>query len=175
MQGVTLVELVVTLSIIAILAVVVAPTFKITVINNRMISHTNKFLTALSRARSEAVKRKHRVVLCKSNDGKNCTTNGDWSQGWIIFADENNDAKSNSGELILSVYDKLDGGDTLVGNNPVKNYISYAPDGVTRYASGAFQAGTLSFGLCNGRYKNTIIINAAGRVRKAKISCTVVS
>lgn len=170
--GFTLLEAMISLAVAAILTVMVMPAFKSIITSSTKLTDTDNFLISLSLARSEAIKRKQRVVLCKSSDGSTCNKTGDWTQGWVVFVDIDNNAVINSGvDIILTVHSALINGDTLIGNSPVSNYISYTYDGSSRYTSGAFQAGTLTFGLCKSGYKNTIVINSAGRVRKSQIAC----
>jgi type IV fimbrial biogenesis protein FimT len=189
--GFTLIELIITVTIVAIVLTIGVPSFQGMMRNNRVAAHTNDFLSSLNLARSEAIKSGWRVVLCPSTDQATCNGGTAWGNGWIVFidADANNNgildqASDDNGtrdigagnppnEFILRVHEQLAGNDTLVGNGPVSTYISFAPDGSTRVAGGnAFQAGTLTFGLCNSNNEqNTIVINSVGRVRVVPQSC----
>ncbi len=172
-KGFTLIELMITLAIAAIVMTIGVPAFQDMIRNNRAIAQTNDFISALNFARSESIKRGQRVVLCKSSGGAACTTDGNWDQGWMIFVDNSGNAAVDTGEEILRVHEALTGGNTLVGNTNVANYISYSSDGTTRLASNAFQSGTLTFGLCNSsQQKNTIVISDTGRARIEKIPCS---
>jgi type IV fimbrial biogenesis protein FimT len=176
-KGMTLVELMTTVSILMILLIIGVPTFSGIIARNRAASHTNEFLSSLYLARSEAITRGQRVVLCKSSDGASCTASGTWGQGWIAFVDVNNDATvttTDPNEIVLLVHGPLDGGDSLAtssSSTPMHAYISYTPDGRTRYTSGAFQADTLSFSLCAGTQKTNIVISPTGRARVEKVVC----
>jgi type IV fimbrial biogenesis protein FimT len=171
--GFTLIELIVTLALVAIIMTVAVPTFQEMLRANRAATDTNDFISSLNFARSEAVKRGRNVVLCKSTDGATCAPAGDWTQGWIVFADIDNDATVDAGEAILRVHGALTGGDTLVGSADVSDYISYSPDGVTRLIAGTpLSVGTaLSFGLCSANQINTIEISPTGRARMEKVAC----
>ncbi|MEE4379215.1 MAG: GspH/FimT family pseudopilin, partial [Candidatus Competibacteraceae bacterium] len=82
-NGFTLLELMVTMAIAAIVLTVAVPSFQGIILNNRIASHTNDFASSLNLARSEAVKRARRTVLCKSSDGATCdTSSAGWEQGW---------------------------------------------------------------------------------------------
>ena len=93
-KGFTLVELMMTLAIAAILMSVAVPSYITFTKNSRITAQTNKVVTAVSLARGEASKRGTRVVLCRSNDvGKadpDCSGTGgtskDWSNGWLVFS-----------------------------------------------------------------------------------------
>lgn len=169
-NGFTLVELMVTIAIAAILLTVAVPSFITTIQNNRMTASLNDFVTDLNLARSEAVKLGSRVTVCKSADGVACTTEGDWSQGWIVFSDPNNTGLYETGvadETLLRVHQALpDANTTLVGNSNVNNYISFTGTGFTQLIIGGFQAGTLI--MCDdrgfGRDAKAIVINTVGRI-----------
>jgi type IV fimbrial biogenesis protein FimT len=99
-RGMTLVELMVVVGIMAIMAAFAAPSFIDSIRNNRLTSQTNNVLTGLKMARAEAVRRNRRVVFCRSDDvaaataagiAPTCSTSsGAWG-GWMIFADANSD------------------------------------------------------------------------------------
>jgi type IV fimbrial biogenesis protein FimT len=148
-RGFTLIELMITLAIAAILLTVGVPSFNEVIKNSRMATSTNKFITAANLARSEAIKRSVRVTVCKSNNGTACTNANNWDQGWIVFTDENNNAAYNSAtETLLRVASGLGNNLTLTGNANVANYLSYTASGQSQLIGGAFQAGT--FSLCDG-------------------------
>lgn len=186
--GFSLVELMVTLAVVAIVLVVGVPSFQGMMRNNRVITHTNDFLSSLNLARSEAIKRGvgWRVVMCPGNPTAGCSGTA-WGGGWIVFVDAdadgdgdilddaatNDNGQWNAGEQILRVHERLDGNDTLTGNASVNTYISFQFDGSTRIAgSDNFQAGTLTFSLCNTNHqRNTIVINSVGRANVTPQSC----
>lgn len=172
-RGFTLIELIVTLALAAILLTIGVPAFQEMIRNNRAAVHANEFMSALNVARSEAIKRGQRVVLCKSSDGASCATTNLWDQGWIVFVDTDNDAGVDAGETIIRVYGALKGDNTLQGSTDVADYISYSPDGIARLTSGtALAADTkLTFELCVSGKKNAIEINQTGRARVDKITC----
>lgn len=89
--GFTLVELMVSLVILAILITVVAPGFADLIKNNRMLSHVYAMRAAINGARSEALVQRNFVTLCRSDDGASCSS-GDWNTGFIAFLDEDGDS-----------------------------------------------------------------------------------
>ena len=70
--GFTMIELMVTVVILAVLVALAAPSYHRLVIDSRMTAQSNDFLTALHFTRSEAVKRNTTVTMCKSADGAAC-------------------------------------------------------------------------------------------------------
>lgn len=164
MHGVTFIEMIVVLVIVAIVTTMAVPTFNRTITRMRITSYTNELLAYLSFARSEAVMRGKRVIVCKSKNGSMCTTNGGWEQGFIIFVDNATHTQANAGEL-LRVHEKLEGNITIQGDTPVSDYVSYSSDGRTRLNSNGFQAGTLSICNINSGLRSAIRISSVGRAR----------
>jgi type IV fimbrial biogenesis protein FimT len=168
-SGFTLMELIITMAIAAIVLAIGVPSFQEMMRSNRLATQTNEFLGALALARSEAIKRGRRVTLCKSADGASCAASGGYQQGWIVFVDTNDNAAVDSGELVLRVKAAMEGDLTLTGNSTVQSYISYVAGGMSQLVTGGFQAGTLT--LCAVPKARSIIINSLGRARVAETSC----
>jgi len=165
--GFTLVELMITLVIAAILLSMAVPSFITTLQNNRIVTQANNFVTSLNIARSEAIKRGARITVCKSADNASCTGAGSWNQGWIIFVDANSDAAVNLGEELIRAYGPIEGGNTLNGTGNVANYISYVNTGFSQLTSGGLQSGEIV--LCDDRgfvaTSRVIILSATGQIR----------
>lgn len=133
----------------------------------RLSSASNDLLGGFLMARSEAIKRNSRVVICKSGDGDSCAGTGGWEQGWLVFHDINNSGTREASETILQYQQALSASLRVTGNLNVVRYVSYAPNGATKLVGGGFQAGTIT--LCNASATpgaaRQIIINANGRAR----------
>ena len=168
--GFTLIELLVVLAVAGILQTLAAPALTTMVNSIRLTSAVNALFSSLILARSEAIKRNSRAVVCKSASGQACSATGGWEQGWIVFHDPNNNAVRDAGEDLLSREPALSQLFRFTGNSPLSNYVSYTPTGTTSYASGAFQAGTLT--VCPESATRVdarqIVISSAGRPRTVK-------
>lgn len=132
--GFTLIELMVTLAMAAIVLTVGVPSFRDMVKKNEMAGATNRFVGALKLARSEAIKRGVPVSICKSNDGATCTGAGtNWEDGWIVFVNADNDSPAavDAGETILRVMPALKNVYTLRGTNSnnFASSLTYLPSG----------------------------------------------
>jgi len=128
-SGFTLIELMVTIVVLVVLISIAAPSYRRLVVDTRMSTQTNEFLTALQFTRSEAVKRNGTVTMCKSADGAACTTSGTWAQGWIVFVDDDGNGVVADVADVLRVHAALTDGSTLVGAGGVANFVTYRPDG----------------------------------------------
>lgn len=168
--GFTLIELIVTVAIAAIVMAIGIPSFRETINQNQLTTYSNQFIGSLNLARSEAIKRGSRVTLCPSSSGTNCQKIG-YENGWIIFNDQNSNAEVD-GEAIVRIYEKMPEGMTLTGNANVETYVSYWGDGASRLngSPGGFQSGTLT--LCKNGKARKIILSSPGRLRvESDLTC----
>jgi len=150
-HGFTLVELMVSLAILAVLLAIAAPSYRDFVVDSRMKAEADEFLTMLVYARSEAVKRNGMVSTCSSGDGTGCAGSGNWAQGWIVFIDLDGDGAFDSGsDTILRVHGALNEqsslAGTLTGTLNAATDVAFLPDGRAMLSGGAGQDGT--FVLC---------------------------
>lgn len=88
-QGFTLVEMMVTVAILGILAMIALPSFDSFILTHMLHNYANDFAAAARLARSEALKRNTPVRLCMSADGVTCTSSGSWEQGWLVMTATN--------------------------------------------------------------------------------------
>lgn len=99
----TLMELMLTLTIAALILAIGVPSFGEFRRNNRMVGVANDFLGTVQTARTEAVKRQIPVAVCPSNDpdsaAASCTA-GAFS-GWIAFADADNDCLRDDADNVI--------------------------------------------------------------------------
>ncbi len=173
-RGFTLVELLVAVTVLAVLAAIATPSLVAMINSAKLTSASNDLLAHLHLARSEAIKRKSRVVLCKSADGVTCSDSGGWEQGWIVFHDANNDAARSGSETVIQRQLSLAASLRLTGNLNVAKYVSFSASGATQLVGGNFQAGTLT--VCRhseeGGEARQIVLNAVGRPRVQRTAVT---
>jgi type IV fimbrial biogenesis protein FimT len=171
-SGTTLLELLVVLAIAAILLAIGIPSFASLASSNHLTSATNSMVASLHLARSEAIKRNSRTVLCPSASGTACAVSGGWQQGWLVFHDGNNNAALDAGEAVILSQAGMPDGFRLTGNLHVSSYISYTPIGATRTLSGLYQLGTLTVCEVSGSPVSAreIKISSTGRPRTTKVT-----
>ena len=170
--GATLLELLVVLAVSAILLAIAVPSFSGLFHASRLTSATNALIASLHVARSEAIKRRQRAVVCPSLAGETCAGSGGWHQGWMVFHDANNNAQRDAGEAVLLIHSPLPAGMRVTSKGSTASYISYTPAGDTQQVGGGFQAGTLT--LCHVSASpdsaRQVVIYRTGRPRTAKTS-----
>jgi type IV fimbrial biogenesis protein FimT len=181
-RGLTTIELMIALVIAAVLVSMGGPSFMRLIRSNSMSGAVNTFMADLRYARSEAVRRGGRVVVCRSAapeaTSPTCATAADvtngWATGWLIFEDRDNDSTFNTGDNLLRV------------QAPVKNVENIAEATSTTVtlfkftATGRLLDNTSSAGLLFGGtnftsdLKRRVCISPGGRARiagNASTSC----
>ena len=107
-RGLTLVELVSTMAVVAILGTLAVPSLRGFLQNAERTAAVNGFFHSVFLARSEAIKRGEVVSLCRSPDGQHCATRSmEWTDGWIVFANRDRDdpAERDEHEAVLAVHE----------------------------------------------------------------------
>lgn len=169
-HGFTLLEALISMTIMVTLMAWAGPELSSYMATVRLRAAMSSVADSLRLTRLEAIQSNSRAVMCKSADKLQCSSSGDWRQGWIVFLDRNNSGVVDPGETIIFQEPALQNGIKLSGNAPIKSYVSYTALGKSEMRSGAFQAGT--FTMCAQSTTPTvayeIVINNMGRVRVEK-------
>ena len=163
-RGYSLIEVVVTLALVAGLAGLAVPSWRDYLEGYRQLVDAQHLAGSLTHARSEAIKRGYRVNACVSADGTSCMDAPDWDAGWILFEDTNRNGTRDPGEPLIRREGPAYRGVSIVGNQPVEHFVSYTSLGHARRPGGALQMGT--FVVCKpGRDALRVILAHSGRVR----------
>ena len=150
--GISIVELVVSLAIVAILATTGVPAFSSFIQSNRLNESSFDMLATINLARTEAVKRRTRVLLCRSADptlptpscGGSANT---WTTGWLVFASGDSNSTYEAGTDTLLGIGLVDSSNvTVITNGTSDNNLEYNSDGTTNESGG-----TARFALCDQR------------------------
>lgn len=162
----TLVELMVTLAILVILSMIAMPSFVEFQRNAELTSTANKLLTAVTAARSEAIKQGRNTFVTP-------ITNNQWREGWRVFVDldNNNSFDVNTDQLVLQE-GPLPAALQLTGNNnaaATPAYIGFNHAGFARSINNA-GAPNLSMTLqhtasSTDAHKRLLLLARSGRAR----------
>ena len=135
--GFTLLELVVTMAVAAILTAISVPAFRSFLLNDRSMTQATSLLLSLNLARSEAIKQdlSSGVTVCPSSDAATCNGSANWAQGWIVL--------SSSATAPIGVVAPLAAGSTLSVNPAGTTQVTFQSDGSASTAT--------AFTLCDPR------------------------
>ena len=156
-RGFTLIELMITLTVAGILGVVAAPAMSVFLKNSGLRGTAYELMGALTLARGEAIKRGTRAVLCqRAEEQENAPAaapacgGNDWSNGWLVFLDENNDRTfdPDDGDILLDTGSALAHGIQLRTNTQAGQALTYLPSGAAQITSAAH------FVLCDERQES---------------------
>ncbi len=162
-QGLTLIELLMTLAIAAILIGLAVVNWSGSMRSTQISVQMNNLAGSLQLSRAEAVQQGKTFVICKSDDGVDCGASN-WEDGWIAFGDSDGDNQVDIGtEQLASVFPALPSGYTLRTTTNFNNRVKYYDTGDSN-TSGRFV-------LCSNNElvgSEVIFINFTGRIRRGK-------
>jgi type IV fimbrial biogenesis protein FimT len=162
-------ELIVVMAIVAILAVLAAPSFRDTIDRNRRQTALESVVGMLGKARAEAAANSAATVACASSNGTACSGTNNWEAGYLIFLDNgasggtagNSDRESN--EPILRIGSEFPTGITVRAVTfSDTSEVVFTADGI------AAQRGT--FQICDSSGTSSakaVILNRSGQARLA--------
>lgn len=173
--GFSLIELMVVIAITAVLVALAVPGFQGMMASSNLTSATNDLIATFARAKGDAIRRGKRVTVCMSSDGAACTTTGDWTQGWIMFNDDDhsdtNATVENTTDITLIAAAQSSG--IVFKAKSSQSYFSFSADGKAKLMNGGSGAGRIrvcstSSALTNDTRAREIVINWAGSVHLEK-------
>jgi len=169
--GFTVIEAMIVLAVTAIIFTQALPSFWQMYENNQLSVQKNRFISAMQLTRSESIKRNRPVWLCV-NDEQPCVGSPDWSKGWLVYDDKNENGHVDKDELI-QLFEPLPKHYRLNTNANVPG-LKYLASGYPRRSNGALPL--VTFLMCGPDTQHnqniddayTITVNASGRARVRK-------
>jgi len=161
-SGFTLVELMITVAVLAILLALALPSFQASIRSNRVATTSNELLGSLSLARTEAIRGLGAAGVCASDDGAACTATTDWANGWIVWRED----RAAGGVTVRTVVRYFQPKQRMVITGP--------NDGMQFTTQGRTQDGADQFGVAPedvGTPARCLVVNATGQARINQGAC----
>ncbi len=166
--GFSVVELMITVAIVAIIATVALPSFNDLIVQNRLSSQANELVAGASLARTAAIETNSGGGLCPAN-ATLTGCGGGWQNGWVAWADANGNGNPDADE-VLSV-GTINQRDVLAGLPEIRF------DGRGRRVEPAAGAGNATLQLSavycpSGKgFVRTLTVSPVGSVSTGKRTC----
>lgn len=165
-RALTLIELLVTLAIMAILATLAAPGFQDFQRSNLLASHTNMLVAALQTAKNEAIKRNEPTYLVPLGSG--------WGSGWRVYVDTDFDGAYTAGTDLSIIEQAALPTQLTLSKTGSDNFVSFNGSGFPQKSSPLNTTFTFQHeGFASGsdaaaRNARRIMVAKTGRIRSCK-------
>ena len=136
-SGFTLVELMVTVAILAIVTAVALPNFGDFIRKTKVDNEISELHRLLLTARNTAINTDQNVTICAIGTGSKCTGGSGWKNDIVVFIDANSNSTLDAGEEVIRRKEAADSNDRMEFTSAS---IIYTPSGRTTVdTSGTFK------------------------------------
>lgn len=159
-QGMSLIEQIMVLAIIAILTGLALPSLTRLLGRNRLQVAQTDFMSALQNARFTAATTGKRTVFCPSEDGRHCSESTQWHNGWLLGHDTDGDHQPDGAP---SYTGGAYAGGVRITSSTGRRDVRFRPDGS---ASGS----NLTLSFCQPGSQESaliVVVSNSGRIRGA--------
>ena len=156
-RGLTALELIVVLSVVAVLAALAVPAWQDFMARHRRDILASQLTAHLALARNAALSRGRPVALSTQGNG--------WHSGWRVHLDLQRNGRWDDGETVLAEHPG-DSQARMTGNGAMTRYVLFDADGRPRQANGSFLSGSLQVCIPSRQGVVVLVMSATGRVRQ---------
>ena len=163
-KGFSLIEALIVIAVAAIGLAVGVPSYHGMTERTRISSAMHLLTAHMASARNTAISYRIPTVVCPSNQAGGCRTDGDWSQGWLMFFDPDGNRQPDLPQDILR--------DENAPIHPSLRIVSSSGRVQLRYLPDGRSAGSnITVRLCReDKLMGRVIVNNGGRVRSERAS-----
>lgn len=158
-RGVTLLELMMTTTALAVLLGIAVPGFSQLRADQRLIAAKHQFQAMVQLARSEAISNGIRVTVCP-RAGDVCSEQPHWDGGYLLFVDRNGNRELDAGERLIQ--ERAARADAVtIRSSRYRRRITFQPMGSSGGAN-------LTVTFCDHRgakSASALVLNTSGRLR----------
>lgn len=162
-RGLSLVQLLVTLLVLAVCMAVALPGFSGLMDRQRAAGARHLLSSHFAWARMTAIQRNATVALCPSSDGRHCTPGADWSDGWMSFLAQDDSAQAPAQRDILRFQQW----------SSRRGWRIQATEGRVRLrylGNGRAYGSNQTLRICRGNHLHgKVIVNNSGRIRSERL------
>jgi type IV fimbrial biogenesis protein FimT len=159
-DGFTVLELLVSLSIAAIVTATAAPAFQSFSNNQRVKAAVLELHNDLAAARGEAIFGRQAVVACPGDPAAGCRDSNEWQAGWIVFVDANRDNRRQDTEKVLRENPGFER--TIMTSSPGRRQFRFYPDGRSPGSNGSLTI----CGPGGPAQARKLVVSNVGRIRR---------
>lgn len=160
--GFTLIELMTTLVVGAVILTLALPSFGDTLRRQHVGSSMHLISADMAMARNTAITRGILIAMCPDDGSRHCRDDGDWSGGWLVFVDTDGNHQPDARTDILRSEDSPGTDAVQIRTSAGRSQLRYRPDG--RSAGSNLTVNLCAEGLLDGQ----VIVNNTGRVRSVR-------
>lgn len=159
-KGFTLIEVMVTVSVMSTLLAVGLPAFAALIETQRTSAALASLVSQMSHARLAAVKHRRPTILCPSTSGTHCDAGTDWSGGWMMFVERGDRTRPSKRSDLLQVETVPTSRHLRIRSTAGRDSLRYLPDGRSAGSN-------LTIVVCNNDSERlgAVVVNNAGRPR----------
>ena len=157
--GVTALELMVVMAIVAILLSTAVPAVKNYTWNLRLRTAMDTLQTDLNLARAHAISHNAEMIICPASGGHDCSGSSQWQQGWIVFPDLHTDRRRQAREPLVKNAGAVEFLD--ISSSRSRSYLRF-------YPNGSAPGSNVSISFCDKRgaeFAGKIVVSNTGRIR----------
>lgn len=167
-QGLTLLELLIAMSIAAILATLAIPSMQGLIAEARIASAVSNLASLMTYARSMAIDSNRKITLCPTIDRTACGEASEWKHGAMVFADSNGNSQRDSDEPLIRYRSmnrllEIFSGSTPHTSGRSRKRVVFSP-------SGSARGYTISIRFCapqDAAPARVLVLQNSGRIRLA--------
>lgn len=127
--GITLVELLVVLAMVATLALFGIPALGSLLERSRVAAAATTMAVSLANVRMRAVESATPYTICPSTTGQDCDRGSDWSRGWIVYADLDRSGQREGPEVVADWIEAPAPAQVRVQSTQGRTRLVFQPDG----------------------------------------------
>ncbi len=165
-NGVTLIEQLMVLVIVAVLTTVAAPVLSGLLTRTRLQTAQMDFIAASQSAREMAITTGKQTLFCPTRDGASCNADSDWEYGWLVAVDaDHDDQPDNHSPLRIG---QGYAGKLAIRSSSGRHLVRFQPDGSAHGAN-------LSILFCQPAGNEpvlSVVVSNSGRIRGGQATAT---